>query len=244
MQFWSDDEHTRVIGMYTETFGNPRRFVRIARRVSRTRPIVAVRAGAAMGPTGSALYEQAGLIEVPTVQALLDTARVLTAQPVPTGPNVAVVGNARSPVALAMDALTAVGLCPRRVGADLRFMSPVSEFARLRPRCACRRRRARRGRGPRAPLTSGVAEPLEAIEQVAADSPKPVVAVLLGAPDGVAPGHHIPVFAFSEPAAAALGRMYAYHRWLESEAASEPVPVSDIDRPAGGGADRGDPGRR
>ena len=39
------------------------------------------------------------------------------------------------------------------------------------------------------------------------------------------------MFAFSEPAAAALGRMYAYRRWLDSEAASEPVPVSDIDRP-------------
>ena len=231
LQFWSDDEHTRVIGMYTETFGNPRRFVRIARRVSRTRPIVAVRAGAAMGPTGSALYEQAGLIEVPTVQALLDTARVLTSQPVPAGPNVAVIGNARSPVALAMDALTAVGLSPRRVGTALRFMSPVDEFARYV-------RDALDDDDVHAvvvvhapPLTTGVAEPLAAIEQVAVASTKPVVAVLLGAPDGVAPGHHIPVFAFSEPAAAALGRMYAYRRWLDSEAASEPVPVSDIDRP-------------
>ncbi len=47
LQFWEDDESTRVIAMYTETFGNPRKFARIARRVGRTRPIVAVRTGTA-----------------------------------------------------------------------------------------------------------------------------------------------------------------------------------------------------
>ena len=68
LQFWEDDETTRVIAMYTESFGNPRKFARIARRVSRQRPIVAVRTGAAaIGPSGGALYQQAGLIEVPTV---------------------------------------------------------------------------------------------------------------------------------------------------------------------------------
>src|SRR5262249_55053851 len=75
LQFWEDDEATRVIAMYTESFGNPRKFARIARRVSRRRPIVAVRAGAAAtGPSGGALYQQAGLIEVPSVAAMLDTA--------------------------------------------------------------------------------------------------------------------------------------------------------------------------
>ena len=78
LQFWEDDETTRVIAMYNESFGNPRKFARIARRVSRTRPIVAVRTGAAaIGPTEGALYQQAGVIEVPTVASLLDTARVL-----------------------------------------------------------------------------------------------------------------------------------------------------------------------
>ena len=98
LQFWEDDEATKVIAMYTETFGNPRKFARIARRVSRRRPIVAVRTGAAaIGPTGGALYQQAGLIEVPTVAALLDTARVLATAPVMKGPRVAVLTNARSP---------------------------------------------------------------------------------------------------------------------------------------------------
>ncbi|MGA9276988.1 GNAT family N-acetyltransferase, partial [Ilumatobacter sp.] len=69
LQFWEHDQFTRVIGLYTESFGNPRKFARISRRVSRTKPIVAVRTGAAADGLGSALYQQAGLIEVPTVHA-------------------------------------------------------------------------------------------------------------------------------------------------------------------------------
>lgn len=231
LQFWSDDDNTRVIAMYTESFGNPQRFARIARRVSRTRPIVAVRSGAATGPSGSALYQQAGLIEVPTVRALLDTARVLSTQPVPTGPNVAVVGNARSPVALASDALAAAGLRPRRVGEELRFASTGTEFA------ACVAHALADDdihavlvvHAP--PLADDIAQPVEALHQVAAGAAKPVVAVLLGAADGLPAGTEVPVFAFPEPAAQALGRMYAYHRWLAAEAALPSPPVADIDRP-------------
>ncbi|MCU1364747.1 MAG: putative acetyltransferase, partial [Ilumatobacteraceae bacterium] len=84
LQFWEDDETTAVIAMYTETFGNPRKFARLARRVGRTRPIVAVRTGtAAIGDAANALYQQAGLIEVPTVRTMLDVARVLASQPAP-----------------------------------------------------------------------------------------------------------------------------------------------------------------
>ena len=87
LQFWEDDETTRVIAMYTESIGNPRKFARIARRVSRSRPIVTVHTGAAaIGPTHGALYQQAGLIEVPTVADMLDTARVLATQPILRGP--------------------------------------------------------------------------------------------------------------------------------------------------------------
>ena len=74
LQFWENDDNTTVVAMYTETFGNPRKFARLARRVSLQIPIVAVRTGAAAtGDMGGALYQQAGLIEVPTVPALLET---------------------------------------------------------------------------------------------------------------------------------------------------------------------------
>ena len=87
--------------MYTEDLGDPRRFARIARRVSQHRPIVAVRTSADLGPTNSALYRHCGLIEVPTVAALLDTVRVLATQPVLRGDRVAVLSNYPSPQRLA-----------------------------------------------------------------------------------------------------------------------------------------------
>ena len=111
LQFWEDDEATTVIALYTESLGNGRKFARIARRVSRRRPIVAVRTGAAaIGPSGGALYQQAGLIEVPTVAAMLDTVRVLATQPVLRGPRVALLANGRSPATLSRAALHTAGL--------------------------------------------------------------------------------------------------------------------------------------
>ena len=97
LQFFEDDEATKVVGMYTEDLGNPRRFARIARRVSQRRPIVAVRTSADLGPTNSALYQHCGLIEVPTVTALLDTVRVLATQPVLAGDRIAVLSNYPQP---------------------------------------------------------------------------------------------------------------------------------------------------
>ena len=101
LQFWEDDETTRVIAMYTESFGNPRKFARIARRVSRHRPIVAVRTGAAaIGSDGGALYQQAGLIEVPTVRGDARHGPGARRPSRYAGPRVAVLSNARSPATL------------------------------------------------------------------------------------------------------------------------------------------------
>ena len=233
LQFWEDDEHTRVIAMYTETFGNPRKFARIARRVSRGRPIVAVRTGAAGAmTTGSALYQQAGLIEVPTVRSLLDTTRVLATQPVPAGPHVAVLSNSRSPAILAEAALVAVGLEVVERDHGLDFRSGAGDFARAL-------RAALDDDGVDAvlvihapPLADDVAAPVAEIDDAAAGATKPVLAVLLGAGDGpLRRGSPVPAFAFPEPAAGALGRARAYGQWLASEAAAEPGPLADIDRP-------------
>ena len=102
LQFWEDDEATDVIALYTESLGDPRKLVRIARRVSTRKPIVSVRTGAALVGIGNdALYLQTGVIEVPTVAALLDTVRVFATQPLMAGNRVAVLSNARSPLVLA-----------------------------------------------------------------------------------------------------------------------------------------------
>jgi len=124
--FWEDDPNTDVILLYLESFGNPRRFSRIARRITKKKPIVAVKSGrtsagarAASSHTGSlasldvaadALFRQAGVIRVSTLEELFDVTALLANQPVPRGDRVAVVTNAGGPAILAVDALESQGL--------------------------------------------------------------------------------------------------------------------------------------
>jgi acetyl coenzyme A synthetase (ADP forming)-like protein len=126
LQHWEDDPTTDVVLLYLESFGNPRRFSRISRRVSMRKPIVVVKAGrsragsrAAASHTAAAanadtavgaLLAQTGVIRVDTLDQLLDTASVLASQPLPAGDRVAVVGNSGGPGILAADACSAAGL--------------------------------------------------------------------------------------------------------------------------------------
>jgi len=126
LQYWAEDPRTDVILLYLESFGNPRKFAEIARRVGRTKPIVAVKAGrsdagarAASSHTGAratseALVEmmlrECGVIRTGTLEELFDVATVLANQPVPGGRRVAIVTNAGGPAILAADACEAHGL--------------------------------------------------------------------------------------------------------------------------------------
>ena len=136
IQYWEDDPDTRVILLYLESFGNPRRFARLARRVGRSKPIVVVKAGrssagsraasshtaalAASESATQALFEQTGLIRAETLESMFDTASLLASQPLPQGPRVAVVTNAGGPGILAVDALEASGLQAPEAAAGLR----------------------------------------------------------------------------------------------------------------------------
>jgi acyl-CoA synthetase (NDP forming) len=124
--FWEEDPNTDVILLYLESFGNPRRFARIARRIGMKKPIVAVKSGrtaagakAASSHTGSlasldtavdALFEQAGVVRVDTLEELFNVASLLSSQPLPAGRRVGVVTNAGGPAILAVDALESQGL--------------------------------------------------------------------------------------------------------------------------------------
>ncbi|MER7208818.1 GNAT family N-acetyltransferase [Streptosporangium sp. NPDC000239] len=126
LEYWEDDPATDVIALYLESFGNPRRFGRIARRVSRRKPIIVIKSGrgvsgeravhshtaAAATPDVAvdALLKASGVIRVDSVQDMLDTARLLGTQPLPRGGRVAVVGNSGGPQALAADACERHGL--------------------------------------------------------------------------------------------------------------------------------------
>lgn len=121
--YWEDDPATDVILLYLESFGNPRRFARIARRIGKKKPIVAVKSGrsaagarAAGSHTGSlasldvavdALFRQAGVVRTDTLAELFDVTAVLANQPLPAGRRVAIVSNAGGPAILAVDTLEA-----------------------------------------------------------------------------------------------------------------------------------------
>ena len=123
---WENDPATDVIVLYLESFGNPRRFARLAKRVARKKPIVAVKSGrtaagtrAASSHTGAlasvdtavdALFRQTGVIRTTTIEELFDVASLLSSQPLPKGRRVGVVTNAGGPGILAADAIESAGL--------------------------------------------------------------------------------------------------------------------------------------
>ena len=127
LEYWEEDESTDVVLLYLESFGNPRNFVRIARRLARRKPVVALRAGrsgaggrAAASHTGAvvaaseagveALLQQAGVVRADTLGELFDLGALLAAQPLPAGRRVAIVTNAGGPAILCADACEANGL--------------------------------------------------------------------------------------------------------------------------------------
>jgi acyl-CoA synthetase (NDP forming)/GNAT superfamily N-acetyltransferase len=133
LRFWEGDADTEVILLYLESFGNPRKFSRIARRVARNKPIVAVKsARTASGLRGAhghnhgqvpdratdALFRQAGVIRVQTLEELLDVADLLANQPVVGGRRVAVVGNAGGCGVLTADACESYGLAVPELAPD------------------------------------------------------------------------------------------------------------------------------
>jgi acyl-CoA synthetase (NDP forming) len=136
LQYWEEDESTEVVLLYLESIGNPRKFSRIARRVSRRKPVIAVKSGrttqgvpmghavrSMLAPQAAvdAMFRQAGVIQVDTLEEMFDVAQLVAHQPLPHGPRVAVVGNSDAIGLLAADAAAAVGLQVREpvaLGAD------------------------------------------------------------------------------------------------------------------------------
>ena len=145
LEHWEDDPETGLVALYLESFGNPRRFGRIARRVARKKPILAMKSGttstgarAASSHTAAlagseaavdALFHQAGVIRAKTLEELIDAAALFAGQPLPAGNRVAVITNAGGLGILCADACEAAGLelppLVEETGAALRAVLPA-----------------------------------------------------------------------------------------------------------------------
>jgi acetyl coenzyme A synthetase (ADP forming)-like protein len=127
LSYWEQDERTGLVLLYLESFGNPRKFARIARRVARTKPVLAVKSGrsaagarATSSHTGAllaasdisvdALFHQAGVIRADTLAELFDVASLLANQPIPAGRRVGIITNAGGPGIMCADTCDAGGL--------------------------------------------------------------------------------------------------------------------------------------
>lgn len=277
---WEQDERVAVIALYLESFGNPRRFARIARRVAGIKPVIALKAGrslagqrAGLSHTASsaeadlvvdALFAQAGVLRVDTMQQLLDLARVLTDQPLVTGPRVAIIGDSGGARVIAADAAVAAGLTVVQLtDATVRLLLTAAPTARSWENPVDLGAGAQQAEVTAAVTALLAADEVDAVLTVlsglltvqpaatlsaiavaaAARTPKPVVAVQIGgtARSVPLPGtlRAITTFTFPEAAAAALG---AAHRYaiIRSAAAGEPVRAdsSDPDRARALVADR------
>lgn len=137
IQYWEEDERTTVGLLHIESFGNPRTFSRVARRVSRRKPLIAVKAGRSGDTAGDAaadaLFRQTGVIRVRSTQQLFDVAVALVTQPLPAGRRIGIVGNAGGPGVLIADACEALGLdlpaVSARTDAALRQVLPPAATA-------------------------------------------------------------------------------------------------------------------
>jgi len=141
LSYWVDDPRTAVIALYLESFGNPRKFARLAPEVARRKPVVAVKSGRSAAGTRAAsshsaalasldvgvdaLFAQAGVIRTGTLEELFDVVALLSTQPVPQGSRIGVVTNAGGPGILLADACEAHGLTLPSLAAET--------VARLRP---------------------------------------------------------------------------------------------------------------
>jgi acyl-CoA synthetase (NDP forming)/GNAT superfamily N-acetyltransferase len=145
LMWWEQDGQTRVAVLYIESFGNPRKFGRTARRVGRKMPVLTVHAGrseagqraaashtaAVASPlvTREALFEQAGIIATPSFGELMGATALLATQPPPAGRTVAIVSNVGGAGVLAADACTDLGLAVHHPGGPtsrrLRALIPV-----------------------------------------------------------------------------------------------------------------------
>ncbi|NEK85650.1 GNAT family N-acetyltransferase [Blastococcus saxobsidens] len=257
LQYWATDPATEVVLLHLESFGNPRKFARLARTVGRTKPVVAVKSGRHVNVTPglagtsvavpeqsvAALFASAGVIRVETVAQMFDVGSLLAHQPLPEGSRVAIVGNSTAIGILVADAVLEEGLeLAHEAPVDIGVTGSAEAF-----RSALQA--AVDDDGVDAvvavflpPLMSGSQEYGPALREVARESTKPVVASFLsteGIPDelavldedGMPARGSVPSYSTPERAVIALAKVAEYARWRRRPVGEVPE-LPDVDEPA------------
>jgi acyl-CoA synthetase (NDP forming)/RimJ/RimL family protein N-acetyltransferase len=254
MQFWEDDAGTDAVMLYLESLGNPRKFSRVARRLSRRKPVVAVksarahssaphghvvRESAAPAAAVEALFRQAGVIRVDTIHTMFDVGALVAHQSLPGGRRVAILGNSDALAMLAADACVDAGLVvagePRQLGAQ----ATAPDFA-----AALAEVLADDGVDSVVALFSPPLQPADeevatVLAQAAARADKTVVSTFLGMPGipdalraaGVAADGRecsVPSYPTPEDAVRALAAVTDYAQWRRTPAGN-PVEPSGLD---------------
>ena len=259
LMYAAEDDATDVVALYLESFGNPRKFSRVARRLAVRKPVVALVGGssrtgrkAAVGHTAAAvtstsgveaLFRQCGVIGVDGLEQLLQTTSVLANQPLPTGRRVGIISNAGGPGILAADACERAGLLLTTLSAET--MARIRETV---PDASSVQMPVDLGSGVGGEAYSEVVSTIARSGEVDmlivlrtalpalsyasfaralrtalrrepgnAHAPVTTVAVVLDQRGPIRPitagSHHVPVFAFPEDAAHALGPIATYAEW-------------------------------
>lgn len=278
LQYWEEDEATEVVLLYLESIGNPRKFSRIARRVGRSKPVVAVKSGrttqgvpvgqpalgtAAPQAAVDAMFRQAGVIQVETLDEMFDVAQLLAHQPLPTGPRVAVVGNSDALGLLAADAAAVEGLLVEHVD-SLGSDASAEAFERALDAAIDNPKVDAVVAVYIPPLDTTGEDVATVLATVGEQSDKPIVSTFLGSegvpellrvPDlaGAAGRGSVPSYPAPESAVRALARVVNYARWvnrppgavpwfedLDTGAARQLMARVMRDNPAGGPLDEVD----
>ena len=234
MQYWEEDDRTDVIALYLESTGNPRKFSRIARRLARRKPVIVVKSGTSSfgTPPGhavraarvpreafDAMLRQSGCVRVGNVHQLFDVAQLLMHQPLPSGPEVAVVANSDALAALIADACTGRGLDVVDGPVALPAQAGAEEFREALAAVLADDRVNSVVTGFIPPLAGEAESVLLALTEAAADATVPVVACLLDLPAGVhcesGGGRAIPTYRTPEEAVRALAAVTGYASWRD-----------------------------
>ncbi|MHA7156828.1 bifunctional acetate--CoA ligase family protein/GNAT family N-acetyltransferase [Glutamicibacter endophyticus] len=249
MQYFEDDPRTSVVAMHLESFGNPRKFARIARRLARSKPVIVAKSdlsGRRVPPGHAALtskappaalnamLRQSGVIRVRSADELMDVATLLSCFASPTGPNVAVLSNSPTLADIVCEAATDRNLQPQAIAMDP-TADPQLGQSRMMP--VLRRQLqelvddAQHHAVIVALLPQLGVDPRAMAELLAefAGADRPVLGLFpgyLGQSVRAGVSHSVPLYTSAHDAVGALGKAYGYRQWLE-------VPFEAVTQPEG-----------